>query len=138
MGVRVSEQCRTLSAAELLGIGGFSFFIGWMLVSFYWLFCEFPPGLTIAERDLSQLFIFLGISVGYGLLTLLARRPSFTPFAASFVGAELVFSLALPLCAFALFQGIPISTTVASVINFLAGMAASGMVVSWLDVCSRL
>ena len=44
-------------AMELLGVGGFALFFGWMLITFYWLFAIFLQGLPTGDRDMIQLFI---------------------------------------------------------------------------------
>lgn len=38
-------------AMELLGVGGFALFFGWMLITFYWLFAIFLQSLPTGERD---------------------------------------------------------------------------------------
>ena len=54
-------------AMELLGVGGFALFFGWMLITFYWLFAIFLQSLPTGERDTIQLFIFIGIALGYAI-----------------------------------------------------------------------
>ena len=61
-------------AMELLGVGGFALFFGWMLITFYWLFAIFLQSLPTGERDTIQLFIFIGIALG---LVLAAFRSPF-------------------------------------------------------------
>ena len=59
-------------AMELLGVGGFALFFGWMLITFYWLFAIFLQSLPTGERDTIQLFIFIGIALGYAICHFLA------------------------------------------------------------------
>ena len=89
-------------AMELLSMGGFALFFGWMLITFYWLFAIFLQALPIGERDAIQLFIFAGIAIGYLLCHVMAKNPSFTVFKAPVLAFETVFVLAVPVVCFAL------------------------------------
>lgn len=123
---------------ELLGIAGFAFFFGWMLVSFYWLFSEFPEGLPVAERDGIQLFVFFGLTLGYLVLHLLSKHSSFNPFSLPVRIASVVLAVLLPIAALALYVGIPLPLPVLAAVNLCAGLAGALLTVCWLDVASRI
>ena len=84
-------------AMELLGVGGFALFFGWMLITFYWLFAIFLQSLPTGERDTIQLFIFIGIALGYAICHFLGKRASYTPFSAPVLAIETVFAAIVPL-----------------------------------------
>ncbi|MEG0016718.1 MAG: hypothetical protein RR747_09090, partial [Gordonibacter sp.] len=71
---------RRIGAMELLSIGGFACFFGWMLVSFYWLFAEYIQDVSIAERDVVQMFVFAGLVLGYFVLYLAGKNKRFDLF----------------------------------------------------------
>ena len=123
---------------EMLTMGGFALFFGWMFIVFYWLFCEFPPDLPVATRDLSQFFVFAAVPIGYIALHLLARNPKFNVFARPIRAAESVCAIILPVIALVMYQGVDIPLAVVCVANFLIGLSAASIKLSWLDVCSRL
>ena len=124
-------------AMELLGVGGFALFFGWMLITFYWLFAIFLQGLPTGERDMIQLFIFVGIALGYAICHFLSKRASFTPFSAPVLATETVFAAIVPLISFGLLADAPIPTPLLCASNLLAGIAGGFITVSWLDVCGR-
>ena len=124
-------------AMELLAMGGFALFFGWMLITFYWLFAEFLQALPVGERDVIQLFIFAGIALGYLICHILAKRPSFTLFKAPVFAAEAVLSLAVPVVCFGLAANVAIPTPVFCIVNLLAGVGGGMLTVSWLDGCGR-
>lgn len=124
-------------AMELLSMGGFALFFGWMLITFYWLFAIFLQALPIGERDAIQLFIFAGIAIGYLLCHVMAKNPSFTVFKAPVLAFETVFVLAVPVVCFALEASLPVPTPVFCAVNLLAGIGGGMLTVSWLDVCGR-
>ncbi|WP_165054491.1 MULTISPECIES: helix-turn-helix transcriptional regulator [unclassified Adlercreutzia] len=136
-GVESDEQ-RGVSAMELLGMVGFALLMGWMLVSFYWLFCDFPPGVPVDARDFAQMWIFVGTPAGYATLHALGKLPQFNLFALPGIAVGLVGSVALPLMAFALYGGVHAPLGLICAVNFLAGLAFAYLNVAWLDVCSRL
>lgn len=133
-----AESRRSVSAMELLSIVGFAFLMGWTFVSFYWLFCDFPPDVPVAMRDFNQLWIFAGMPAGYVSLHLLGRLPQFNLFSTLGVGIELVCGAILPIVAFAIYNGAYFPLAFICAVNFLGGVAFSYLNVSWLDVCSRL
>lgn len=124
-------------AMELLGVGGFALFFGWMLITFYWLFAIFLQGLPTGERDMIQLFIFVGIALGYAICHFLSKRASFTPFSAPVLATETVFAAIVPLISFGLLADAPVPTPLLCASNLLAGIAGGFITVSWLDVCGR-
>lgn len=127
-----------MSAIELISIAGYSFLIGWMLVSFYWLFCDFPPGLPIEVRDLTQLWAFVGIPVGYIALHLIGQSPRFNLFSTPALAILLALGMVLPIVALVMYNGLLLPLWLACVANFLAGLAFSALNVGWLDIPTRL
>ena len=124
-------------AMELLGVGGFALFFGWMLITFYWLFAIFLQGLPTGERDMIQLFIFIGIALGDLICHFLGKRASYTPFKTPVLVAEAVFAAIVPLISFGLLAHAPIPTPLLCTANLLAGIGGGFLTVSWLDVCGR-
>ena len=124
-------------AMELLGVGGFALFFGWMLITFYWLFAIFLQGLPSGERDMIQLFIFIGIALGYLICHILGKRASYTPFKTPVLAIETVFAAIVPLVSFGLLAHAPIPIPLLCTANLLAGIGGGFLTVSWLDVCGR-
>lgn len=124
-------------AMELLGVGGFALFFGWMLITFYWLFAIFLQSLPTGERDTIQLFIFIGIALGYAICHFLGKRASYTPFSAPVLAIETVFAAIVPLTSLGLLAEAPIPTPMLCAANLLAGIGGGFFTVSWLDVCGR-
>lgn len=133
-----ARKANGMSAVELLSLAGFSLLVGWSLVSFFWLFRDFPPEVPLATRDLSQLAIFAGMPIGFAALWLLGRMPRFNLFSNVTLGVEVVSSLLLPIAAFAIYQGAHVPLPLVVGANLLAGIASAALTVSWLDVLSRL
>lgn len=129
---------RRLGAMELLGICGFAFFFGWMLVAFYWLFVIFLQDIPIALRDGIQLFIFIGMTSGYVVLHLVAKRLELSRIAVPLLATETILTLLLPLCALALSFDIALPVPLLCGINLLTGLCGASLTVSWLDVSSRI
>lgn len=127
-----------MSAIELISLLGFSFFLGWIFVTVFWLFCFFPPEASVAERDLCQLAAFVGLPAGLLVLHFLGKRAEFTPFKLPLIVGEFACTLALPVAAFAMFYGVALPYAVTCVASFLAGLGSAGCLVSYLDVLSRL
>lgn len=124
-------------AMELLGVGGFALFFGWMLITFYWLFAIFLQGLPTGDRDMIQLFIFIGIALGELISHFLGKRASYTPFKTPVLAIEAVFAAIVPLISFGLLAHAPIPTPLLCTANLLAGIGGGFLTVSWLDVCGR-
>lgn len=125
-----------IGVVELVGICGFAFFFGWMLVSFYWLFSEYPPDVPTGTRDAAQLFVFAGIAVGYFALHLAAKSPKYNPYSPPMLAATAVLSVLLPVTALLLYSGIHVPLPVTATANFCAGLAGAKLTVSWLDASS--
>lgn len=129
---------RRIGAMELLGIGGFACFFGWMLVSYYWLFAEFIQDTPVAERDGIQLFVFAGMALGYLALHLASKSKKFNPFKLPALVTDAVLALLLPLAALLLSFDVPIPSPLLCVVNLCAGFGGASLTVSWLDVGSRI
>lgn len=133
-----TKRADAISAVELLSLMGFAFLTAWTFVSFFWLFRDFPPDVPLAVRDMSQLAIFAGMPVGYVALHFLGRSPHFNLFSTVTIGVEIVCGLLLPISAFAIYQSVRVPLAIVIATNFLGGVAAAMLTVSWLDVLSRL
>lgn len=133
-----TETSLNISSAEMLVVGGFGLCFAWMFIVFFWLFCEFPPGVSLAERDLVQFFVFAAQPIGFFVLHVLARNPEFNVFSKPMWAGELACALVLPVVAVLMQQGVTLPYVVVGMANFLVGLAAAGIQTSWLDVCSRL
>ena len=123
---------------EMLATGGFGLFFAWMFICFYWLFCEFPPDVPTSVRDLSQLFIFLAIPLGYIVMHVRGKNPEFNIFAMPMKVCATIFAAIQPIIALMMYQGVYVPFVVICVANFLVGLAAASMRFAWLDICSRL
>ncbi len=138
MGNEAEESSINISSIEMFAMGGFALFFAWMFITFFWLFCEFPPDLSIGTRDLSQFFVFLAVPAGYAVMHVRGRNPKFNVFSPSVVVSTALCAIALPAVALAMHLGLHVPFPVVCVLNFLAGAAAAAIQLSWLDVCSRL
>lgn len=138
MGAEKPDSSSGISSVEMLAMGGFALFFGWMFIAFYWLFCEFPPDVSLVSRDISQLFLFAAIPLGFVGLHIAAKRPSFNLFSTGTKVFQAIGTVILPIVALVTYQGISVPMPVICVANFIAGFAAAGVRLAWLDVCSRL
>lgn len=127
-----------MSSVEFIALGGFSLCVAWICMTFFWLFCEFPPDASRASRDLLQLIIFTCVALGYVLLHFLAKRSGFNLFSQVAIAVILVCSIAQPLILLAMLNGVHIPLVVVCIANAMAGLAAAALVTCWLDVLSRL
>lgn len=133
-----SDASLNITSIDMFSMGGFALFFGWMLVVFFWLFCDFPPGVPIAMRDVTQLTVFVGTPAAYLLVHFLAKNPKFNVFSTQVKVAETVCAIALPVLALAMYNGVFAPLWAVHVMGVLAGGAAACIQLSWLDVCSRL
>lgn len=129
---------RPLGAMELLSIGGFACFFGWMLISFYWLFAEYIQDASVAERDIVQAFVFAGLVLGYLALHFAGKNMHFNPFQFKWLATTAVLALSLPLAAILLDFGVVIPSSILCIINLCAGVGGALLTVGWLDACSRI
>lgn len=132
------EVKSAVSAIELISMVGYSFLVGWSLVSFYWLFCDFPPYVPIETRDLTQLWAFVGIPAGYVILHIAGQSPKFNLFTIPALAIQLALGLALPIVALIMFSGLLLPLWAVCVVNFLAGLSFASLNVGWLDIPTRL
>lgn len=131
-------KATAFDAIELLGIAGFAFFFGWMLVTFYWLFTVFVQDFSLADRDFVQLFIFLGVSCGYLLCYLMGRYAKRSIFEPAMFVIEAVFGCCVAASSVALLVGAEPPLPLLCAANLLAGISAGMMTVAWLDTCGRM
>ena len=123
---------------EMIAMAGFGLCTAWMLICFYWLFCEFPPGAPTPTRDFAQLFIFLAVPIGYVAIHFMAKNPSFNLFAMPMKVGATIFAVVQPIIALLMYQGVYMPVAVVCVANVLVGMASASITLAWLDICSRL
>lgn len=128
----------SVSPIELLSIAGFSLSVGWMLVIFYWLFCSFPYGAPAVMRDFAQLWVFVGMAIGFVALHFLSLSPKYTPFSLCTIFLEAAVALALPLAAILQSKGFDVPLPFICAASLLTGVAGSFITTCWLDICSRL
>jgi DNA-binding CsgD family transcriptional regulator len=124
-----------IGAMELFGVGGFSFYFGYALISFWWLFAEFPASSAGLVRGVAQTFVFLGIPVAYIAVSLLKKRlmaSRFVPFASP---VFLVVALILPLQALLERLGLILPLPVYCIGSFGVGLAGGFFSLCWLDGC---
>lgn len=138
MATDVSDSNHYFSSIELISLTGFSLCMGWVYLSFFWIFCDFPPNVPIEVRDFSQLAVFLGIAAGYLVLYFLSRNREFNIFTPYVIAIAFVFAILQPLSALGLFNEIIIQFPLVCVAGFLSGVGAAVLIVGWLDVLSRL
>lgn len=129
---------QSLSPIELIALVGFSLCMAWILMSFFWLFCDFPPGIPCGVSDLSQSVLFVFMFVGYVVLHFLARSPRFNIFSNAMFGIVFFISVFQPLVVLVMRNGVFMPLVVVCVANALAGIGAACLITSWLDVLSRL
>ncbi|MBQ9041335.1 MAG: hypothetical protein IJ111_00805 [Eggerthellaceae bacterium] len=138
MGTEEANSSLSISSMEMLAMGGFALFFGWMFIVFYWLFCEFPPGVDVVTRDVTQLFAFAAIPVGYVIMHFSAKRAQFNIFTNKARILLAIGASILPAIALVMYQGVNIPLAVVCVANVIVGLVAAGIRTAWLDVCSRL
>ena len=127
-----------ITSTEMLAMGGFGLSISWVLIVFYWLFCGFPTEMAVPDRGFVQLFSFAAMALGYVVAHFLGRNPAFNVFTPPVRIAEGACACLLPAIAFAMLQGLAVPVALVCATCLLAGAAAAGIKLSWLDVCSRL
>lgn len=127
---------------ELLGIAGFGFAIGWMLITYYWLFCGLPVSAVdrdpVAVRDFLQLWVFVGNACGFFALHALGKKIDYNLFSFPTIIVEGAFSVAFPLYVLVLSEGSLATLSGVCVLSALSGFAGAFLTISWLDICSRL
>lgn len=138
LGNEAPEPTSSVTSMEILAVGGFSLYFGWLFICFYWLFCEFPPDIPLVMRDITQLFVFVGVPAGYAVIHFSSKLPSFNLFTLPLQIGEAVCAVVLPVIALAMYLGALVPLPVVCVANVVIGMAAAALKISWLDVCSRL
>ena len=138
MGTEDVNSSVGISSMELLAMGGFALFFGWTFISFFWLFCEFPPDAPLVTRDFAQLFLFVAVPLGFAGLHIAAKSPKFNLFSLSTKILQAIGCVLLPVVALVTYQGVYIPLPIVCIVNFIAGFAAAGVRLAWLDVCSRM
>lgn len=138
MSAAADQSQRSLSSIELIALAGFSLCIGWVLLSFFWLYSGTAIDAVSFITDFAQLAIFAGLAIGYVVLQVLGRNPRFNLFFPPVLCVAFVMCVAQPLLALADLNIMDVPFAAICVVNVLAGLGASALIVSWLDVLSRI
>ena len=138
MDNEATESTISISSMEMLSIGGFGLMFAWLFVCLFRLFCEYPPDVASATRDLTQLFAFAAMPLGFLVLHFRAKESSFNLFSKPMVICSAAFAVVQPVVALVMYQGVDVPIAIVCVANFLAGCAAASINLAWLDVGSRL
>ncbi len=128
----------TLSSFDILIIGGYALFCAWLLITFFWLFCDFPAGSTPGGRDFTQLWLFVGFACGYCIQHLAGRRSeSFNVFNRRTVIPVAIANALLPVSALLFYASVPLPFPLLWLFGFVTGVAGSFANIAWLDIFSR-
>jgi len=118
---------------ELFGIGGFSFYFAYALITFYWLFTEFPTNLTGAERGVVQGFVFLGVPLAHLAVSVFKRPLSSSRVFRASLPVALVLAFVLPIEVLLEYFGITLHPALNAFGAFCAGVAGSYFTLRWLE-----
>jgi DNA-binding CsgD family transcriptional regulator len=120
---------------ELFGAGGFSFYLGYAMISFFWLYADFPPEYDGLHRGLLQTLVFVGMPLAFlGMHCL--RRSLVDRFADSRLAlAFLVLALMLPGASLLSRLGVPCPPAAYAASSLAAGVAGGYFTLRWLDGC---
>lgn len=128
----------TLSSFDILVIGGYALYCAWLLITFFWLFCDFPAGSTSGGRDFAQLWLFVGFAGGYFMQHIAGKRSeAFNVFNRRTVIPVAVANALLPVSALLYYASVPLPFPLLCVFGFVAGIAGSFANIAWLDIFSR-
>jgi DNA-binding CsgD family transcriptional regulator len=130
---KVGSKQQHIGAMELFGISGFSFYFGYALISFYWLFVDFPQSYNSFERGMVQLFVFIGLSIallGISLLKNVLAKPAIFSMTAPLM---LVIAMVLPLEVFLANNGIVLPRSAYIAGSLCTGLAGGYFTLRWLD-----
>ena len=141
-GVCMTERSHASShstgAMELLGIGGFSAFLAWMLTALYYL----APGIGedggFSDAFAVQLLAFVGVAVGHAALRFATQASRFNPFHPAVLGACTLVMVVAPVIAPATAAGLELPLPAVGAARFAAGVATALLFVDWLDLASRI
>jgi DNA-binding CsgD family transcriptional regulator len=130
----VSKQ-QHIGVMELFGVGGFSLYFGYALISFFWLYADFPPEYDGLYRGVFQVFVFIGMPVTFfsmhHLHRFLINRFADNRLALIF----LILALALPGAVLLSRLGIPCPPAVYALSGLATGVAGGYFTLRWLDGC---
>lgn len=133
-----NTQSHRIGAMELLCMGGFALFFGWMFIAYYWLIVEELQSRPEAVRIIPQLLVFVGCVLGYVILHYVGQTGKYTPFSIPALATTVVLSLPGPLVALLLGMGFDVPIVALCVISVCTGMAGASFTVSWLSLCGRV
>jgi DNA-binding CsgD family transcriptional regulator len=130
----ISRQ-QHIGAMELFGAGGFSFYFAYALISFWWLFAEFPASSHGLARGAIQAFAFAGIPVCYIAVALLKKRLVSSRFTQMASPIFLLLASILPLEVLLERVGVALPLFAYLIGSFCAGLAGGFFSLRWLDGC---
>jgi DNA-binding CsgD family transcriptional regulator len=124
-----------IGVMELFGTGGFALYFGYALISFFWLYADFPPEYNGLYRGVFQVAVFVGMPVTFlsmrHLHRLLINRFADNRLALAF----LVLALMLPGVVLLSRLGISCPPAVYVLSSLAAGVAGGYFTLRWLDGC---
>ncbi len=112
--------------------------MGWVFLSFFWLYAGKSPDTPRYVVDFAQFIIFAGFAAGYAALQFLSRNPKFNIFFPVTQCVVFIMCIAQPLLALGELNIFDAPFAANCIANALAGLGASVLVISWLDVLSRI
>ena len=134
----LSQRRTSIRAFELVGIVGFAFWFGWLLITFFLLFGNPVNKWTDSTRTFVQLFVFVGFLLAFIFAYLLRKKEAFTPFKLACIVPATIFMCLAPIAALLLLFDIEFSEIVYCIVNLLSGFGGGTCLVCWLDVCGRI
>ena len=135
---QVSKQRTSIRAFELVGIAGFAFWFGWLLITFFLLFGDPVNRWTDASRSFVQMFVFIGFLLGFVYTHLMRKKEDYSPFKAKRLIPATIFMCLAPVAAFLIILNIELPEFAYCIINLLSGLGGGICLVCWLDVCGRI
>jgi DNA-binding CsgD family transcriptional regulator len=124
-----------IGVMELFGAGGFALYFGYALISFFWLYADFPPEYDGLHRGVFQVFVFVGLPVVFLVMHHL-RRFLINSFADNRLAVMfLILALVLPSVVLLSRLGIQCPPAVYVVSSLATGVAGGYFTLRWLDGC---
>jgi DNA-binding CsgD family transcriptional regulator len=124
-----------IGAMELFGVSGFSFYFGYVLLTFWWLFTAFPASASGLVRGMIQSLVFLGVPVAYIVVSLLKKRLALSRFVQVASPVFLALALILPLEVLLEHLGVVLPLSTYLIGSFCTGLVGGFFSLCWLDGC---
>lgn len=130
-------QEERLSSNSLVATIGFSLYTVWMLFLCFWMlgFPDSPSGL--ADSAVERLGAFAGVPIGFALVGILGKNPSFNVFDRRLLIVIAAVCAILPSASGALVQACPVPPWTVAICFAASAVAGTFVQVCWLDVLSR-